>query len=435
MSEPSPSTPPPPAQPPIDPRRLAGVLVQRVGRAPLVLGGTVVLLALWTGAFLLAGKKPGERAAQPPAPPPNAESSPGTRELVQRFLEESRRQAEQDAAAARADRFAAQEPGDFYGAPPPPYGPPPAAESAPPSWEVREEPRRLDRRIEREPRDPAAERLQRALEASPLVSAGRQGAETPAEQPASPLEGLLAATERLAQITQQPAPTGPPEGFPEGFPNALPARLQPATPSAALRTSPNRPASPFTLAAGTLLPAVLTSAANSDAPGTVSAVVNRDVFDSRTGAFLLVPAGSRLLGTSGTAVHGQNRLEITWSRLTLPDGTTYELGAMPAADSSGATGVRDRTNRHLGRTFGSALLLSVFTAAAQLSQPNSFSGALRAPTAQEIAAGALGQQVNTTADALIERELRIPPTLVLRPGTTCQVVVTTDLVFPGPFRP
>ncbi|HBL26188.1 MAG TPA: hypothetical protein DD490_05060, partial [Acidobacteria bacterium] len=153
---------------------------------------------------------------------------------------------------------------------------------------------------------------------------------------------------------------------------------------------------------------------------------------------LLLQAKRPYIYTGGGVILGNASAELRElvNLLGYPcTNTLMGLGAMPAADSSGATGVRDRTNRHLGRTFGSALLLSVFTAAAQLSQPNSFSGALRAPTAQEIAAGALGQQVNTTADALIERELRIPPTLVVRPGTACQVVVTADLVFPGPFRP
>lgn len=433
MSEPGSNTPAPQASPPADPRRLATVLVQRVGRAPLVLGGTILLLALWTGAFLLSARKPARGPAQPNVPPPSAEPAPGTRELIQRFLEESRRQAAQE-AAAQADRYPAEAVGvsEFPSAS---YGPQPPEAPPPPEWTPREESPRADRQTDTEVRDPARQRLQRALEAPPLVSVSRTVSGASASEAPSPLGDLLAATERLAQFAQAPAPGGPPAAFPDAPPAILRATA-PTPPTAIvspLRPTPGRSASPYTLSAGSLIPAVLTSAVNSDAPGTVSAVVSHDVFDSRTGAYLLIPAGSRLLGSSGTASQGQNRLEVAWSRLTLPDGTTYELGAMPAADSTGATGLRDRTNRHLARTFGSALLLSAFTAAAQLSQPNSYSGTLRAPTAQEVAAGALGQQINATAGALIDRELRVPPTLVLRPGMGCNVVVTTDLVFPGPI--
>ncbi len=432
MSEPAQNTPSTPAAgPPADPRRLAAVLVQRVGRAPLVLGGTVLLLALWTGAFLLSERKQTRGPAQPSVPPPSAESAPGTRELIQRFLEESRRQAAQE-AAAQADRYPAQDAGELSGFPPDRYGPQQPEMPPSPEWE----PRQADRRTDPSPRDPSQARLERALEAPPLVSVSRTVSGVSAGETRSPIGDLLAATERLAQLAQPPAPGAALGGSSEVLPAILQstAPAAPTAPISSLRPTHGRPASPYTLSAGSLIPAVLTSAVNSDAPGSVSAVVSHDVFNSPTGASLLIPAGSRLLGASGTATHGQNRLEITWSRLTLPDGTTYELGAMPAADSTGATGLRDRTNRHLARTFGSALLLSAFTAAAQLSQPDSYGGTLRAPTAQEVAAGALGQQVNATAGALIDRELRVPPTLVLRPGMGCNVVVTTDLVFPGPSR-
>src|SRR6185436_9803136 len=151
MSEPAPHTPSTPAAgPPADPRRLAAVLVQRVGRAPLVLGGTVLLLALWTGAFLLSERKQTRGPAQPTVPPPSAEQSPGTRELIQRFLEESRRQAAQE-AAAQADRYPQQDTGEFSGFPPAPSRPQ-QPEMPAPEWEPREEPRQADRRSDPAPR-------------------------------------------------------------------------------------------------------------------------------------------------------------------------------------------------------------------------------------------------------------------------------------------
>jgi type IV secretion system protein VirB10 len=248
----------------------------------------------------------------------------------------------------------------------------------------------------------------------------------PTNAPAS-LGDLLEATEQLARFAQAPPPGTPAAAV------ASPAVLSPDRTVAPTQLAATGSVSALTLAAGSLIPAVLTSTVNSDTPGSVTAVVSHDVFDSLTGRSLLIPAGSRLLGSSGAASQGQNRLEIVWSRLNLPDGTTYQLGAMPAADPAGAAGLQDRTNRHLVRTFGAALLLSAFSAGAQLSQPDAYSGTLRTPSAQEVAAGALGQQVNATAGALIDRELRVPPTLVLRSGMGCNVVVTADLVFPGTY--
>lgn len=428
---PLPADPTPDPTSPRDPRRIASVVVQRVGRGPLLLGATVLLLTVWTGAFLLSEKQ--KRPVEPPTPPPSSEEqpAPGTRELVQRFLDEARRQAAQEAAAA-SDRYPDQQPGEHFSdvGTPPQLGSAPAADSiSPESYEDSRERPRPSHRAEPEPRNPARDRLERALEAPPLVSLARPTAgQASVESLPSSMGELLEATERLARLAQvPPSPDVPGEAA------ASHAHLRPVKTSTPLHLRRGKAISSFTLAAGSLIPAVLTSGVNSDAPGSVSAVVSYDVFDSLTGHSLLIPAGSRLFGSSGTATQGQNRLEITWSRLTLPDGTAYELGAMPAADPAGATGLRDRTNRHLARTFGSALLLSAFTAAAQLSQPGSYGGGLRTATAQEVAAGAFGQQINTTASSLIDRELRVPPTLVLRPGMECNVVVTADLVFPGPF--
>jgi type IV secretion system protein VirB10 len=410
-----------------DPRQLASVVVQRVGRAPLVLGGTVLLLALWTGAFLLSENKQKPRPAQPPSPPASAETDPGTRELLQRFLAEARRQAAQD-AAAQTDRYPSQDFDDFSGVAPSPRPASQQAEilSTPPSEAPQEYRPSYSPRPEPPQRDPSQARLERALEAPPMVSLSRSASGTARTDASSSMGDLLEATERLARLAQEPPPGAPSA-------SASPAVLRPDLPVSPSPVASISALSPLTLAAGSLIPAVLTSTVNSDSPGSVSAVVSHDVFDSLTGRSLLIPAGSHLLGSSGAASQGQNRLEIVWSRLALPNGTTYQLGAMPAADPAGATGLQDRTNRHLARTFGAALLLSAFSAGAQLSQPDAYSGALRTPSAQEVAAGALGQQVNATAGALIDRELRVPPTLVIRSGTGCNVVVSTDLVFPGPY--
>jgi type IV secretory pathway VirB10-like protein len=425
----------------VDPRRLASLVVRRVGRAPLVFGGTLLLLALWTSAFLLSEN---QRKAPRPEPKESSTSNeldPSTHALVQRFLEESRRQARQEAAARYEPAYPADDMAADFSPPPgaarvqlsdnhPGEGPldseayrevpsgsyeqPPARRFADPS---RDTPRH----------DSKDERLARALEAPPIVSASLRPAEPDLTAPAS-MGDLLDATERLARLAQQPGAPNPALG--EVSPTVLKAS-QPQDVPDVRRTT--RSLAPNSLAAGSLIPTVLMGAVNSDAPGLVTAVVSHDVYDSLTGSALLVPAGSRLLGTSGAAAQGQTRLAIAWVRLTLPDGTLYDLGSMPAADLSGASGIQDRTNRHLARIFSSALLLSAFAASAQLSQPDVYRGGLRELTPQEVAAGAMGQQLNNSANSLIDRELQVPPTLVLRPGTACNVIVTNDLIFPGPY--
>ncbi|MCB1057848.1 MAG: hypothetical protein KDD11_20295, partial [Acidobacteria bacterium] len=64
-----------------------------------------------------------------------------------------------------------------------------------------------------------------------------------------------------------------------------------SVPDSRPRIEPN--GSPFRLVAGTLIPAVLTSGINSDLPGQTTALVRRNVYDSITGRYLLIPQGTR----------------------------------------------------------------------------------------------------------------------------------------------
>ena len=99
--------------------------------------------------------------------------------------------------------------------------------------------------------------------------------------------------------------------------------------------------------AGVVIPAALITGINSDLPGEIIAQVTQNVFDSATGKYLLIPQGTKLIGTYGSSIHfGQERVMIAWQRLIYPDGRTLDLGAMPGADMSGMAGFTDQVNNH-----------------------------------------------------------------------------------------
>lgn len=92
-----------------------------------------------------------------------------------------------------------------------------------------------------------------------------------------------------------------------------------------------------------------------------------------------------------------------------------------------------RVNLPLLRVFGNALLLTVFSAGVQLSQIPSFGQGFTGPTAGNVLGAALGQELGQTSNELIRRGMTIAPTLEIRPGYAFNVMVTQDLVFPGPY--
>lgn len=192
-----------------------------------------------------------------------------------------------------------------------------------------------------------------------------------------------------------------------------------------------KPLSPFQINAGTIIPANLVTPINSDLPGHIIAKVRRNVYDTATGNYLLIPQGSTLMGMYDSQVaYGQSRVLIVWSRLIFPDASSFDLQGMPGADLVGVAGLSDQVDNHYFRIFSSALMFSLFGAAGQLSQPQSNNNQL---TSQQIIYGAIGQQMGQTATQLVAKNMNIQPTLKIRPGVDFNVLLTRDMVLQAPY--
>ena len=168
-----------------------------------------------------------------------------------------------------------------------------------------------------------------------------------------------------------------------------------------------------TVSQGTLIPAVLETALNSDLPGYVRAVVSSDI-RSFDGSRVLVPRSSRLIGQykSGVA-NGQTRAYVMWTRLIRPDGVSVAL-ASPAVDETGQTGLTGKVDGHFMKRFGSALLLSIVGTASTIGSGGSAMILSGGQSAASVAASQGGQ---------------IPPTIRVRQGQPIRVFTAKDLDF------
>jgi type IV secretion system protein VirB10 len=207
----------------------------------------------------------------------------------------------------------------------------------------------------------------------------------------------------------------------------------------ALASRPEAPRTPYELRAGFVIPAVLMSGINSDLPGQIMAQVSQNIYDTPTGNHILIPLGSRLVGTYASDVaFGQARVLIAWQRIDFPDGKAMDIGAMPGADGSGYAGFNDKVNNHYVRLFGSAVLLSAVTAGISYSQQSNQqpgTGYNSAPTAGSAMSEALGQQLGQVTGQLLAKNMNISPTLEIRPGYRFNVMVTKDLTFASSYQP
>lgn len=207
-----------------------------------------------------------------------------------------------------------------------------------------------------------------------------------------------------------------------------------------------RPApSPYTVTAGNIIPALLVSGIDSDLPGTIVGQVRESVFDSATGRYLLVPQGTRLIGASQSASsYGQQRVQIAWQRLIFPDSSSMDIAGMPGADQSGYTGFSDQVDNHYLRTFGTAILMSTISAGQVVGQIASFGSGMYSPygyappsqwaMSAEAAGAGMSGQLGQVGQQSLQQGMSRPPTLTVRPGYQFNVMVTQDLVLPGPYK-
>ena len=183
------------------------------------------------------------------------------------------------------------------------------------------------------------------------------------------------------------------------------------------------------------IPAILEQGINSDLPGEVKALVRSNVYDTATGKYLLIPQGSRMVGVYDSQIaYGQNRLQVIWSRIVYPDGSSINLDGMMGQDIQGMAGFHDKVDNHYKRLVGFALLTSVFTAGIELSQRQNTS-LLTTPTAGQTASSAVGQQLGELGAEVTRKNLSVQPTIKIPIGYRFNVRVNRDILFEAPYSP
>lgn len=182
-------------------------------------------------------------------------------------------------------------------------------------------------------------------------------------------------------------------------------------------------ASPYVLQAGSVIAAALITGIKSDLPGPITAQVTENVYDSPTGAHLLIPQGARLIGQYDSQVaFGQSRVLLVWNRVVMPDGTSIVLARLQGTDPQGFSGLEDKVDYHWRQLFKAAALSTLLGVGTQIGTDDDES-----EIAQAIRESAQGTASNV-GQQIVGRQLNIQPTVTVRPGFPIRVIVNHDLV-------
>ena len=171
-----------------------------------------------------------------------------------------------------------------------------------------------------------------------------------------------------------------------------------------------------TVTQGTLIPAVLETAIDTNVPGYVRAVVSQDV-RSFDGTKVLVPRSSRLIGQYQSGLqNGQKRAYVIWTRLIRPDGASVNL-ASPAIGFDGTTGLAGKVSGNsFFKRFGSAMLLSVV-------------GGLGGLVSGGVAPIVVGGASQSAAATAAQQDGQRGPVVRVRQGEPIRIFTARDLDF------
>lgn len=195
---------------------------------------------------------------------------------------------------------------------------------------------------------------------------------------------------------------------------------------------------------GKIMTAVLETAINTDLPGTLRAVITRDVY-AESGKRVLIPKGSRAIGSyEHTVGSGQTRVKVTWSRLVRPDGIDIGVNSV-GTDNLGRAGIVGKVDNKLWTQLGAALLVSYIipniankvsgTADQALTQSavtnNGVTTSTSSGTATTVSASTATGQFTNTAQNIINSAFPSQPTITIDQGSLINIIAQSDLVFPN----
>ncbi|HEY5864782.1 MAG TPA: TrbI/VirB10 family protein [Candidatus Tectomicrobia bacterium] len=273
-------------------------------------------------------------------------------------------------------------------------------------------------------------------------------------EPAPTPQQAAAAQPPPPQARQTPAPKEPPakkprwellaeapEGQAAGAPQALLAAASPqegtvgTTQQDGKLIQPARweiPANPLrTIYRSQTLTCRLLQAINSDIPGQVKCQLTTPVLDKFGYDTEILPKGTLVIAKQEQSVsYGRTRLQIRLEQLELPSGEVVLLKAT-FGDESGASGLAGKVNNHLGKVILATGLSAILNIGVRSATGTPSAGQFFQNPVQQ-AGQDIGQSLQRDTQSVIDRELRIPPTVTIPAGTFCTISLEENLQFNRP---
>jgi len=185
--------------------------------------------------------------------------------------------------------------------------------------------------------------------------------------------------------------------------------------------------SDYVVRQGKFLDSVLVTRLQADlVDSPVIAMVSRD-FVTLDGKYVLVPAGSKLLGAAGAIGNLQQaRVYMKFDRIVFPDqrAAYFPVRKVPAVDRQGAVGIEGNVDRHLMLQFGAAVMLGMIDGLGAAVQGL---GSAAQPTLRELVAARASANFSQVVAGVIQKYANVVPTVTVEPGATMKIFFAEDV--------
>ena len=181
----------------------------------------------------------------------------------------------------------------------------------------------------------------------------------------------------------------------------------------------------YVIQAGTVVPAVLINGLDTRMSGDVVAQIRQDVYDSQTGSHLLLPQGSKLIGSVQGG--GGRRVGVSFSRIILPDGSNIALNNQRAVDKSGYSGLKDKYDTHEPDFYRGALISAVVGYLADAVDEHFDRRNTRNNSDSDAAESAMTKVTDNITNHIMQRASKTEsPNAIIRPGFQFNVFINKD---------
>ena len=166
------------------------------------------------------------------------------------------------------------------------------------------------------------------------------------------------------------------------------------------------------------------------------AQVRENVYDYRTGKYILIPMGTKIVGKYDSSItYGQNRVLLIWQRLVFPNGSTLVLDNIQGVDLLGNAGLKGKTNNHFWKLMRSVLLSSAINMASGSLESFNVNIEARSRSRVNIGTGAsdAAQNIRSIGERMVEKDLNRQPTIEIKRGKKFNIFVSKDIIL-SPYR-